>query len=206
MLFRAIVLAGTLLMAATLNAAEFQENEHYEVLDGPVTTTPEVVEYFSLYCIACYRFEPIAKELASAFPQAFKKSHTSGLSPKPDMGSQMTQAYSLALMLDKEKAISDAIFEQQFGQRQSVDSLDKIKAIFSQAGISAEQFERGFNSFSVRARARQMDKDARDKNITGTPTLIVNGKYKILINGFRDSEDLSSDLKSVIQQLMSQSS
>ena len=202
MLVRIAALICALCIAATIQAKEFYENEHYEVLDGPVSKAPEVIEYFSFYCIACYRFEPIAKELASTYPSAFKKSHTSGLSPKPGMGKKMTQAYALALMLNKEQALSESIFKQQFGQRQSIDTQDKLKDIFVQAGVSEKDFERGYNSFSVKARARQMDKDARDKNITGTPTLIVNGKYKILINGFRDSDDLIGDLKLAIGQLM----
>ena len=121
------------------------------------------------------------------------------------MGSKMTQAYSLALMLNKEQVISEKIFKQQFGQRQSIDTQEKIKDIFVQAGVSESEFKRGFNNFSVKARAKQMEKDVRDKDITGTPTLIVNGKYKILMNGFRDSDDLIGDLKQVIEQLMSKS-
>ncbi|MTJ01439.1 thiol:disulfide interchange protein DsbA/DsbL [Idiomarina piscisalsi] len=202
MLVRITALICALCIAATIQAKEFYENEHYEVLDGPASKEPDVIEYFSFYCMACYRFEPIAKELALTYPSAFKKSHTSGLSPKPGMGRKMTQAYALALMLNKEQAISERIFKQQFGQRQSIDTQDKLKDIFVQTGVSEQDFERGYNSFSVKARARQMDKDARDKNITGTPTLIVNGKYKILINGFRGSDDLVGDLKLAIEQLM----
>ncbi|MFV1466175.1 thiol:disulfide interchange protein DsbA/DsbL [Idiomarina sp. HB] len=206
MLVRITMFVCALFMAAALQAEEFSENRHYEVLDNPASKTPEIIEYFSFYCMACYRFEPIAKELAATFPEAFKKSHTSGLSPKPGMGSKMTQAYSLALMLGKEQAISESIFKQQFGQRQSIDAQEKIKDIFVQAGVSENDFKRGFNNFSVKARAKQMDKDARDKNVTGTPTLIVNGKYKILMNGFRNSDDLIGDLKLVIEQLMNKSS
>lgn len=202
MLVRVTALVCALFMAITLQAKEFTENTHYEVLDSPASSTPNVVEYFSFYCMACYRFEPIAKELAAAFPKAFRKSHTSGLSPKPGMGSNMTQAYALALMLKKEDAIGTRIFDKQFKQRQSLDTVGKIRDVFVQAGVSEEQFERGFNNFSVKARAKQMDKDARDKNITGTPTLIVNEKYKILMKGFRDSDDLIGDLKLAIEHLM----
>ena len=202
MFLRTMVVLFVTLMATTAQAKELIENEHFEVVDTKATSEPEIIEYFSFYCIACYRFEPIAKELASTYPSAFKKSHTSGLSPKPGMGKKMTQAYALALMLNKEQAISESIFKQQFGQRQSIDTQDKLKDIFVQAGVSEKDFERGYNSFSVKARARQMDKDARDKNITGTPTLIVNDKYKIPINGFRDSDDLIGDLKLAIGQLM----
>jgi thiol:disulfide interchange protein DsbA len=84
-------------MAATLQAKEFSENRHYEVLDNPASKTPEIIEYFSFYCMACYRFEPIAKELAAAFPEAFKKSHTSGLSPKPGMGQQNDSSLLIGL-------------------------------------------------------------------------------------------------------------
>ncbi|MGM0905029.1 MAG: thiol:disulfide interchange protein DsbA/DsbL [Pseudomonadota bacterium] len=206
MLVRITTLVCALFIAVTLQAKEFNENEHYEVLDISASSEPEIIEYFSFYCMACYRFEPIAKELAATYPNSFKKSHTSGLSPKPGMGNKMTQAYSLALMLNKEQVISERIFEQQFGQRQSIDTQEKIKDIFVQAGVSENDFKRGFNNFSVKARAKQMEKDVRDKNITGTPTLIVNGKYKILMNSFRNSDDLIGDLKLVIEQLMSKSS
>lgn len=196
----AVTLIG---FAATVPAQTFSEGTHYEVLDVPKTTTPEVVEYFSFYCIACFRFEPIAAELASTFPNQFRKSHTSGLSPAPGMGEKMTQAYALALMLEKDRAFNREVFDTNFANGKVIRSQADLFNVFEAAGIKPADYKKYLGSFSVRARAKQMEKEAKDRGVTATPTFIVNGKYKININGFRDSGNLSQDLVKAIRFLLS---
>ena len=203
---RALTLFVSLLCLVSINALanpqEFVEGTHYEVLDTPKTTQPEIVEYFSLYCMACFRFEPIANDLKSAFPKSFRKSHMSGLSPQANMGERMTQAYALARFKNLAKQFNNIVFKTNFSDRNTIETTEQLITALEKAGINAEDAKTGLNSFSIKARARQMDKEARDRNVRGTPTLIVNGKYKININGFRNSNNLSDDLVAAINMLL----
>jgi thiol:disulfide interchange protein DsbA len=46
-------------------------------------------------------------------------------------------------------------------------------------GVSEEDFNKAFNSFGVSSQVRQANSRARAAKITGTPSLMVNGKYHI---------------------------
>ena len=55
------------LSSAFVSAADFVEGTHYNELTTPINdnlnSTKEVREFFSFYCPACYRHEPIIGEL-----------------------------------------------------------------------------------------------------------------------------------------------
>ncbi|MEE3173210.1 MAG: DsbA family protein, partial [Pseudomonadota bacterium] len=52
-------------------------------------------------------------------------------------------------------------------------------ALFAEHGIGQEDFERAFNSFSVRTKVNQAEKRMQDYQIRSTPNMVVNGKYLI---------------------------
>jgi len=45
--------------------------------------------------------------------------------------------------------------------------------------VTADEFTKAYNSFFVRSRVMQAQAKSRAYGITGVPTLIVNGKYRI---------------------------
>ncbi len=45
--------------------------------------------------------------------------------------------------------------------------------------MSAEDFSKAYNSFGVGSQVRQANSKARAAKITGTPEMMVNGKYRI---------------------------
>ena len=54
--------------------------------------------------------------------------------------------------------------------------------MFETHGVSQEDFEKTFNSFSVRTKVNQAEKRMDDYGIRSTPNMIVNGKYLIATN------------------------
>ena len=60
-------------------------------------------------------------------------------------------------------------------------------------------------SFAVRAAASKMDRKATDMDVRATPTFIVNGKYKMLPQGFRDSDDFAADFSKLAGYLLNKS-
>ncbi|HAR90944.1 MAG TPA: hypothetical protein DCR45_08215 [Gammaproteobacteria bacterium] len=51
--------------------------------------------------------------------------------------------------------------------------------MFAEHGVSQDEFESAFNSFSVRTKVNQAEKRMEDYQIRSTPNMIVNGKYLV---------------------------
>ncbi|MDV6317338.1 thiol:disulfide interchange protein DsbA/DsbL [Idiomarina sp. HP20-50] len=191
-----------MLTAGFAQAQDFEEGVHYEVIADEATSTPEIAEFFSFYCVHCYRFEPIAKELEATYPEAFEKSHVSFISPTGDVGETMTQAFVVAQKLDKEDELTAAIFDYNFNKNSMLTSKQDIRNVFIVNGVSGEEFDKAMASFSVRAAAANMDRRATELGVNATPTFIVNGKYKMLPQGFRDSNNFAEDFSDLAGYLL----
>ncbi|RUO80918.1 disulfide isomerase [Idiomarina tyrosinivorans] len=190
-------------MLGTAQAQQFEEGKHFEVIADNPTDKPVVQEYFSLYCVHCYQFEPIAEEIAKTFPEKFEKIHVSMINPTGDMGQTMSRAYVAAEKLGIARKFIDTVFDYHFKKRTMLTSKEDIRNVFIVNGISGDEFDKAIASFSVRATASQNDRMAMNYDVSATPTFIVNGKYKLLPTGFRDSEDFSGDFIKLIKYLLS---
>ncbi|CAB0150927.1 Thiol:disulfide interchange protein DsbA [Pseudidiomarina piscicola] len=180
------------LMMFPVAAQQFEEGVHYEVIAEQGTEQPEIKEFFSFFCGACYRFEPIAQAMSDQYPDAFDKSHVSFINYK-DQGMMMNQAWALAEQLDKDKEIAAAIFQRNFVQNNMMGSMEDFEAVFATNGVSSEDFNKMINSFAVRGMANKMDREAANYGVNSTPTFIVNGKYRLLPQGFSESENFVDD-------------
>jgi len=197
--------SALLLVTGMVQAQEFEEGTHYEVISDAATSDAQILEFFSFYCVHCYRFEPIAERLKKEYPDSFEKMHVSFLSPKDDVGETMTKAFVVAQKLGIEEKIIPAVFDYNFAQRNMLTSEDDIRNVFILNGVSGEEFDKAMSSFAVRAAASKMDRKATDMDVRATPTFIVNGKYKMLPQGFRDSDDFAADFSKLAGYLLNKS-
>ncbi len=53
----------------------------------------------------------------------------------------------------------------------------KIAQFFTSHGVAKQDFDKVWNSFGLESKVRRADDLARSYKITGTPTIVVNGKY-----------------------------
>ena len=188
-----IGLFAALIFSAGTMAIDIKEGVHYEVINkkSSGTAKPEIKEFFSYYCPHCMTFEPLAKRLddnAEKEGYKFVKSHVDFLrAAGPDIQVMLTKALVTSKRLNVPK-VSDAIFTYIHKQRAAITKLQDIKNMFLLNGVSSEDFEKTFNSFQVNAAAKKMKKEqdelARLRVLTGVPTFIINGKYKLLTKGF----------------------
>ena len=56
---------------------------------------------------------------------------------------------------------------------------DQKNFLISKAGVTAEDFDKAYNSFTVKSRMKRGDQRIRSFSISGVPALIVNGKYVV---------------------------
>ena len=179
------------LLSLQVSAQTLKEGVHYEVISETATAKPEVKEFFSFYCGHCLAFEPLAKKFKSMSEDKgfeFKKSHVDFLrAAGPDIQMMLTKALVTAEKLNKPE-INDAIFSFIHKQRSVFTSEKDVKQLFIANGVTSEDFDKAFNSFAIKAAAKRMKSDqnnlANKRILTGVPTFIVNGKYKIINQGF----------------------
>lgn len=179
------VLALSLLSAASLvNAQPWVAGEHYRVLDNPVRTASdngvEVAEVFWYGCPHCYNFKPLAEAWEAEAPDYInyvKLPAALGRSWEP----HAYAFYALEAMGELDK-VHDALFDALAGERRPpLNTPPEALADFVAGyGVNAEKFLENYNSFGgVRARVQQAQAKIRGARITGTPTMLVDGKYVV---------------------------
>ncbi len=184
-----VLVSFLLLSSAFASAADFEEGRHYIELSTPINdnlnSTKEVREFFSFYCPACYRHEPIIDALKAQLPDniALIKNPIDGM-PGRDIAIEQALAKALltARLLRVEDKIIDAIFKYIYVNKATFTKEKDIKNIFLLHGIEERRFDKIFNSFSVKTGVNKMKNNTeilRNQGISSVPTIIVNGKFKV---------------------------
>lgn len=155
----------------------------YVVIKDPLPTLDankvEVTEVFWYGCGHCNTFRPLFDQWQQGLPEDIVTRHSPAMWNKTmevHAGIFYT-AQALGLGEDMHKAVFDAIHIH----RKQLLNTDEIYALFAAKGVKREDFDSTFKSFGVRSKVRQADARARGYGITGTPELIVNGKYRISV-------------------------
>lgn len=204
-------LVGALLLPVAVFAAQFEEGKHYEVIADQATAKPEVKEFFSFYCPACFGFEPKVQALAKLLPEGaeLKKVHVDFLQQAtPEIQATLAKAYLVAKNLGRGNEVANAFFNHIHIDRKAFASEDDIKAVVVAKGIDAQTYDKAIKSFTVVGGAKQMKKEqdalSARRVLTGVPTFVVNGKYKILNQGLsRENQD--EEFKQLVNFLLTQS-
>jgi thiol:disulfide interchange protein DsbA len=175
------VLIFALVFLSQANAQSYQEGRHYEALDVPVRTASdtgvEVAEVFWYGCPHCYAFKPFIERWAENVPDDVnyvKIPAALGASWVP----HAKAFYALEAMGELDK-VHDAFFEALAGERRQLDSGEALADFVAEHGVDGEVFLKNYNSFGVNARMQQAQSKVRGARVTGTPTIIVAGKYRV---------------------------
>ena len=209
---RAIAIAGLLILTTSLIKAQeadttqlkFEENKHYVVLDKEPTAEPTVTEFFSLFCGHCMQFEGLIPSFKKALPggTAFEKSHVSYL-PHNNEAVQdgIVRAYVAMDRLGKLEELSKAFFIRIHLEQKDIASLDDIKAVFTENGVTDEQYEKVFNDTKVMAEATAMSELWQAQGIASVPTLVVNGKYRLNMTSIRSLAELNELVNFLLKKM-----
>lgn len=188
---------AALVLPLSVFAAQFEEGKHYEVIAEQATAKPEVKEFFSFYCPACFGFEPKVQALSKKLPEGveLKKVHVDFLrQASPETQNTMARAYLVGKNLGKGNDVASALFNHIHVEHKAFSSDDDVKAVVVAAGVDAATYDKAIKSFAVVGAAKQMKKDqdnlSNRRVLSGVPMFVVNGKYKILNQGLsRDNQD-----------------
>ncbi|MDN4504436.1 thiol:disulfide interchange protein DsbA/DsbL [Alteromonadaceae bacterium BrNp21-10] len=161
---------------------QWQEGEHYDVINDTASAKPEILEFFSFWCPHCYSFETLVAQIKPKLEKnvKFKKVHVNFMGfTTPAIQDEATKAMMVARSL-KDESLIQAVFKYIHVQKSSVTSLKDLKNIFIVNGVNADDFDKHASSFSTNNMVLKNNKliDQYRSNVTSVPTFIVNGKYK----------------------------
>ncbi len=165
----------------TPTATTYEAGVHYMVLDTPVRTSDsnkiEVTEVFWYGCGHCFKFDPLM--------QSWKKKQADDikvvLSPAMWNGAMETHArvfYTAQALGVLDKA-HEPLFKAINLEKKRLVKEAELVAFFEAQGIEADKFNKTFKSFGVTSQVKQANARARSYKVSGTPEIIVNGKYRV---------------------------
>ena len=184
-----LFLALTAALSVSVQAANLTEGKQYVVVEGQQQSAqPEVLEFFSFYCPHCYYFETqfhIPQKISESLPEGtpFKQYHVDFLGRQSE---NLTRAWALAIAIKAEEKVKLPLFKA--AQANTLNSMNDIRQIFIDNGISAEQFDGGINSFAVNGLVSKQQQLVEKYQVRGVPDFYVNGKYRVNMEGLAHDE------------------
>ena len=177
------MLAATLMVTASLaQAAVYVAGKHYTVLAQPVPVLADgkvhVEEAFWYGCSHCFNLESILKPWKAELPADVIFEGVPAMFGRAWV--VHAQMYYVADVLGVLPKVHDAIFRAiHIDKQRLLDRDDQRDFLVEKAGIAAKDFDKAYESFTVKSRMKQGDKRIRAFKISGVPALIVQGKYVI---------------------------
>ena len=180
--------AGTFALAVALSTGlvaqeQYQAGVHYDLIEPAIHTGISdrvvVTEFFSYGCGHCYNFEPLLESFESRLPEGLVVQRTPVIwNNNPGM-KLLAKTYYAVQVLDVFEPVHDAVFNTIHRQRKRLSSPDAVRAVFVENGVEAKDFDRAFGSFGIDSMVRQAAARTKGARVQGTPSLMVNGKYRI---------------------------
>ena len=162
---------------------QYQEGVHYELIEpaihAGISDRVVVTEFFSYGCGHCYNFEPLLESFESRLPEGVVVQRTPVIwNNNPGM-KLLAKTYYAVEVLDVFEPVHGAIFNTIHRQRKRLSSPEAVRAVFVESGVDAKDFDRAFSSFGIDSMVRQAAARSEGARVQGTPSLMVNGKYRI---------------------------
>lgn len=187
MFLRPLILAAGLLFGSTAFAADapkWEAGKHYALIDPPVPTSTgdkiEVLEVFSYACPHCAHFQPSADKLKAELPK------NAEFTLMPADFQPIWLVFARAFYAAKSMGVLDKThqltFDALYRDNLRPQSLEEIADLYATYGVDKKTFLSTAQSFVVEGQLEQIRGREMAYGIESTPTLIINGKYRVTAN------------------------
>jgi thiol:disulfide interchange protein DsbA len=197
------LLASAALTLPALAAGPFEEGTHYKRLADPVPVREpgkiEVAEVFSYACGHCFNFEPLLQKWTQDLPEDVNviKLHVKWDRTTENLARALYTAKALGVM-DK---VHMPLFRALHIARKRLQSQEQLADFFAEQGVDREAFNKTFGSFGITSQLKQGESKIAGARISGTPSLIVDGRYVIDPSANVDHETMLEVADYLIQQI-----
>lgn len=195
----AIVLAMADDTPAPAREWQYKEGQNYFRL---VPTQPtmggadkiEVAELFMYSCPHCYTLDPHFSRWAEQTDPGVRVVRIPVIFNR--IAQVHAQLFFTAEMLAAGGQLADwsafhkAVFAEFHDRRNRLTSVDAVERLFARFGVSAEDFNKTWNSFPVNQKMRLAADLSRRYGIEAVPAIVVAGKYRTSVADAGSLEDL----------------
>jgi thiol:disulfide interchange protein DsbA len=183
-----MIIALSLLLGSqvALSQAEpYQEGVHYFKIDQVPAKNDsgiiEVTELFSYACSHCNTFEPYLESWNQSKPDNVEFDRIAVAFGRKAW-EMMARAYIAAEMLGIANESHIAMMDAIWKQGKQFRSLDDLAEFYSGFGVEKSAFLAHYQSFAADSQLRKSQRDVALFGIKGTPSLVVNRKYRVESN------------------------
>ena len=194
-----ILVAAMALTASAQAQDRWVEGKHYfRIQPAQPTTVPagkvEVDEVFSYGCPACDKFVPIAAQMKKQLPPQAQLVYVHASFNSAEQWPMFQRAFYTAQQLNLVAKTHDAMFNAVWGPNGELaiadpatgrikmppPKIEDVARFYAKvAGIDAKQFLDTSKSFAVDMNIRRAEAFMKAARVDQTPTIIVNGKYRL---------------------------
>ena len=183
---RNLVLSAALVSASlfgmTAQAADvpLEAGKTYYELSNPVSVAVpgkiEVVELFWYGCPHCYAFEPVVNPWAEKLPSDVNFVRLPAMFGGPwDAHGQM---FLTLEAMGVEHKVHAAVFNAIQKEGKRLTDKDEMADFLATQGVDKAKFLQTFDSFAIKGKIAKAKDLAKKYEISGVPTMIVDGKYR----------------------------
>lgn len=178
------------------SAVPYQEGLHYFLIEGGPATpegSTELVEAFSYMCTHCNTFEPYIKNWTLRNAENVKFSRIPVVFGRKAW-EIYARAYVTAQMMGLGDDVHSAMMDKLWKEKAVMRTMEDLAVFYGNFGADPKTFLATSKSFAVDARMRKEQRLTQTYGIRGTPTLVLNGKYRIAGNAAVPSFDVMLDV------------
>ena len=166
---------------AAAQSAGLDIEGRYEFLQPPQQTETgdriEVVDVFWYGCPHCYTFLPMLEAYELDKPEYVEIRRLPAIFS--ESWAAHARAFYTAMLLGVVDQTHRPLFEEIHEQRNPTDHREALAAFFERQGVDRGTFEQTWDSFAVESLVRKSIVMQQRYGITGTPSVVVNGKYRV---------------------------
>lgn len=175
----------------------------YEILDPAQPTIGqgklEVAEVFSYMCIHCAHFQPSVNTWKQHMPADVRWEYVPAAFGGP--WDEFARAFYAAEILGVQPRTHDEAFKAIHVDRViKTGSQEEIADLYAKWGVDRTKFLETMKSFGVTAKLNRGKQFAQRTGVTATPTIIVNGKYRVNVTEDRGFAGMLSTVDFLLAQ------
>jgi thiol:disulfide interchange protein DsbA len=190
-----VLFIGTV-QAQSGSPVPYQEGLHYFEIEGAPANSgdqPELIELFSYLCTHCNTFEPYINswKKRNADKVAFRRIPVV-------FGRAAWEIYARGYVTANMMGLGDeahaALMDKIWKEKAVIRSMEELADFYSAFGTTPDAFLGTSKSFAVDAKMRKDQRLTQTFGIRGTPSLVLNGKYRIAGNAAVPSFEVMLDI------------
>jgi thiol:disulfide interchange protein DsbA len=204
-------------LATAASAANWVAGKHYSIIPQAQRTNVapgkvEVMEVFSYGCPACNSFRPTMKRLKASLPPNAQMVYLPASWNAAEAWPMFQRAYFTAASLGVAEKAHDAMFDaiwstgelgisdpQTRRLKTRLPTIEDAARFYQRVtGVKATEFVNTSKSFGVDLKMRQADGQITAMQVPSTPTLVVNGKYRINNENLTRDDDIIELVKYLV--------